>query len=512
MNDYNPVNNPNDPKNLNNLDQSDPNNMYNSSVADAENIDKSVASGDSINNAQTEEEVKKRRKAPIIIAIALFLIIVLFVGFCATRRTSKSKDVVLPATTSQNSNNAGQLVDNLMATPTPTPFDPTNPNNPGAVDPALAANGQNPQNAQNPNLPGGPRYAENTGLYQQNQPVTNQTGALNQQAQAMTERGNNPKNVPQSPYQNRNAGYNGGGGNGGSNYSGGGYYNGGGSQNPVQQITDAAQQGIANLTNAGENSAPKRSKAVFYGSTSNASGSTQVAQMSNILAARNLNFNSIPFGTLLPVRTIGAVHTLLPSALARLELTQTVKGDGWTLPAGTIIVGQVSEGIGNRVSITPRGFLLNDQLYPIQGEISGTDGGVGLVGDRKTVGSKWYRSLLEVADRAQQSFNSWLAGRNGGNITNIQYPSVSQMVNANPGQNVNYVAVKPNATGYLLVTQLPSNQGTVGGVNNFNGGGGRQQGLNAIPSSIPGMSLDDVNNILASGDDRAIQNLLSRKP
>ena len=424
-----------------------------------------------------------------------FLAVAVLFGFCMTRRTQKKTEITLPPQTVQSSNTTGQLVDNLTATPTPGIVNPNA--NLTVTDGSLIPN-PNANLAANKN----PNFVPNSGLYQANQPVTQQTQAFNQQ-KAMTERGNNPKNIPQ--YRNSGGGNTGGGNTGGvSGYINDAVNNGDGSPNnsPLAKIIDAT-------TNAVTPNSTRRSKAVFYGGGSNSPKSTsQINQMASILASKNLNFNNIPFGTLLPVRTIGAVHTLLPSSLARMELTQTVKGDGWTLPAGTIIVGQVTQGIGNRVNITPRGFLLNDQFFQIQGEISGTDGGIGLLGERKSVGGKWYRSLVEVADRMQQSFNSWLSGRSGGSVTNIEYPSVSQVANVSQDKVVSYIAVKPNATGYLLVTQLPAGQG--------GGGGGITSRTNqdalSIPSSIPGFSVDEVNKVLSSGDERAIENLLNRKP
>src|SRR5262245_21292049 len=43
------------------------------------------------------------------------------------------------------------------------------------------------------------------------------------------------------------------------------------------------------------------------------------------------------FGALLPVRTLGAIYTLRPS-LARFELTRDMRGEGWTMKKGTVLV------------------------------------------------------------------------------------------------------------------------------------------------------------------------------
>ena len=446
--------------------------------------------GETIADSQNESAAKKRNFKKISLIAGVLFCALLFFGYVLTRKSQKKQEVNLPAPTFQTSNTTGQLVDNLTSTPTP------------AVPVSNPANDPSQTNTANANTAvpnGNPRYAANSGLFQPNVPVTQQTQALNQQKNAaeMTDRGNNPKNIPPSvPVR----------GGGGGNYSGGGNFN--LPENSQTQTVDPAVPTMINVESKNPDSS-KRTKAVFYGKPTNSINSaklSQVYQAPIVTGGQKNNFNNIPFGTLLPVRTIGAVHTLLQSALARLELTQTVKGEGWVLPAGTVIVGQVSQGIGNRVNITPRGFIMNDRFYQLQGEISGTDGGIGLLGDQKTIGGKWYRPLLQVADKLQQTFNTWLAGKGGGNITNIQIPTVAQVAEINPNQSVQYVAVKPNATGYLLITQLPSNQ------ESFSDSGNSIQSLNAIPSSIQGLSVEDVNNILASGNEQAIQTILNRKP
>ncbi|HEY0367305.1 MAG TPA: hypothetical protein VGC73_12615, partial [Pyrinomonadaceae bacterium] len=46
-----------------------------------------------------------------------------------------------------------------------------------------------------------------------------------------------------------------------------------------------------------------------------------------------------PFGSMLPVRTIGGLYTLRSGALARLELTRDITGNGWSMACGTVLVG-----------------------------------------------------------------------------------------------------------------------------------------------------------------------------
>jgi len=45
------------------------------------------------------------------------------------------------------------------------------------------------------------------------------------------------------------------------------------------------------------------------------------------------------FGSMLPVRSLGVIYTLRSGGLVRFELTRDVKGKGWLLPHGTVLVG-----------------------------------------------------------------------------------------------------------------------------------------------------------------------------
>jgi len=48
------------------------------------------------------------------------------------------------------------------------------------------------------------------------------------------------------------------------------------------------------------------------------------------------------FGSMLPVKSLGILYTLRSGGLVRLELTRDVKGKGWSMPRGTVLVGAMS--------------------------------------------------------------------------------------------------------------------------------------------------------------------------
>ena len=58
------------------------------------------------------------------------------------------------------------------------------------------------------------------------------------------------------------------------------------------------------------------------------------------------------FGSMLPVRTLGVLYTLRSGSLARFELTRDVRGQGWAMKKGTVLVGvNRGERIRPRISL-----------------------------------------------------------------------------------------------------------------------------------------------------------------
>lgn len=166
----------------------------------------------------------------------------------------------------------------------------------------------------------------------------------------------------------------------------------------------------------------------------------------------------LPFGTVLPLQTLSAVDTLRPQALVRLVLTRPVTSGETTLPRGTVFVARAGGGAADRVYLEVVGYVAAERhaLVRVRGEVSGPDGAPGLRGERRTVGRKWLRVVRYLGEKAQQSANAWLSGRNGGNTTNLELPSsdASGLPPANNGR-VEYVTVRPGAYCYLTITELP---------------------------------------------------------
>ena len=104
-----------------------------------------------------------------------------------------------------------------------------------------------------------------------------------------------------------------------------------------------------------------------------------------------------PLGTMLPVRTLGAVYTLRSEGYVRMQLTRAMSGQGWSLPRGTEIYGVVrgSDFEIGRAYIQLVGFIdqASGKLVRLQGSLLGSDGTDGLRGRKHSLNSGWSRAL-----------------------------------------------------------------------------------------------------------------------
>jgi hypothetical protein len=104
-----------------------------------------------------------------------------------------------------------------------------------------------------------------------------------------------------------------------------------------------------------------------------------------------------PLGTMLPVRTLGAVYTLRSEGYVRMQLTRAMSGQGWSLPRGTELYGVVrgSDFEIGRAYIQLVGFIdqASGKLVRLQGSLLGSDGTDGLRGRKHSLNSGWSRAL-----------------------------------------------------------------------------------------------------------------------
>jgi hypothetical protein len=176
---------------------------------------------------------------------------------------------------------------------------------------------------------------------------------------------------------------------------------------------------------------------------------------------------------MLPVRTLGAIFTLRQS-LARLELTRDIRGQGWMLKKGTILVGQQQGGEFDRAYVSLMGFIDpgSGKFVKLGGDVLGADGAPGIRGKRRRINSRWARILSRAADAGIALGQAALS--RGGTIVNVQ-GAVSPELQGLTQSAMNrreFVEAPAGSTAFVLVTDLPKEvRGSDAQPVNENGGG-----------------------------------------
>lgn len=163
------------------------------------------------------------------------------------------------------------------------------------------------------------------------------------------------------------------------------------------------------------------------------------------------------FGTVLPVRILGSLHTLGTNGLARLELTRPVEGSWGYLPSGTLFVGRIQGGEADRLFVSLIGYLTDDnRLVPIGGDLQGLDGALGLKGQSKKLGSRWSKIFGELLSTAKDVGSSYLLGRKGGSGTVVNTGQLEGIPDSLMNSNATrYVVIPAGSSGYVVINELP---------------------------------------------------------
>lgn len=243
------------------------------------------------------------------------------------------------------------------------------------------------------------------------------------------------------------------------------------SQLTNQNFQPRTKNTVGNRTDKSDGAIPARS--IFFGGVSNQTDTISVNsnQTENNLSRRksaisNESANAPPFGTLLPVRLLGAVFTLQSSGgLVRMELSRTARGNGFSYPAGTVLVGRLRGNETNRAFISVFGAIdpKSGKLVKFEGDVMGTDGASGVVGQRKSVkswGTRFLNALREVGGQTVNILTS-RGGRPGGTIilgsTTGIGGEVSSVIRGNTDSD-SFVVVRAGTEAYVLITDLPGEQ------------------------------------------------------
>jgi hypothetical protein len=184
-----------------------------------------------------------------------------------------------------------------------------------------------------------------------------------------------------------------------------------GAQNATGQTSQVdSTQGSTNreatVTRAGtELGSPNPERSIRVSTLlANNSGNTSVAGSQNLAGAMPTQAERTtqsvplpPLGTMLPVRTLGAVYTLRSEGYVRMQLTRAISGQGWSLPRGTELYGVVrgSDYEIGRAYVQLVGFIdqASGKLVRLQGSLLGSDGTDGLRGRKHSLNSGWSRAL-----------------------------------------------------------------------------------------------------------------------
>ena len=206
-----------------------------------------------------------------------------------------------------------------------------------------------------------------------------------------------------------------------------------------------------------------------------------------------------PFGALLPVRTLGAIYTLRPS-LARFELTRDLRGDGWAMKKGTILVGRQAGSELDRAYISLTGFIDpgSGRFVKLSGDALGSDGAPGLRGKRRQVNSRWARVLSRAATAAVSLGQAALAR---GNSTTVVLPGAvapELLLSQGVTGRREFVEVPAGAPAFVLVTDLPKE---------IRGVDPQPVANNGVDSSL---SDDELVKLLTNGSPEQIRTALPR--
>ena len=174
------------------------------------------------------------------------------------------------------------------------------------------------------------------------------------------------------------------------------------------------------------------------------------------------------FGSMLPVRTLGTLYTLRSGSLVRFELTRDVRGQGWAMRKGTVIVGVNRGSEYDRAYLAIVGFIdpESGRFAKLTGDVLGGDGGSGMRGRRRSLSSAWSRAFSRIGTFAVNVAGLMLSGLGnnsvvvsdayGYRVVNPVSSELSGLISERTNQQQRgFVEVAAGTQGYVMVTDLP---------------------------------------------------------
>jgi hypothetical protein len=224
-----------------------------------------------------------------------------------------------------------------------------------------------------------------------------------------------------------------------------------------------------------------------------------------------------PFGQMLPVRTMGVLYTLRSGGLARFELTREVKGNGWAMPRGTVLVGALRGAEFDRAYVSLVGFIDTEsgRFVKISGDLLGSDGGVGIRGKRRKLSSGWSRALSKLGEAGLS-----IAGAFAGSIG--RRPIVLNDAVGSYGGRVtseldllgrdrdSFVEVAAGTSGYMMITELPDSVEGVDALSRLSGQDMEERSNVDQPRKSTGISERELAELIRSGSREQIEQAMPR--
>jgi len=241
----------------------------------------------------------------------------------------------------------------------------------------------------------------------------------------------------------------------------------------AQKNTNGSDSGKSNPLNIAtqktESESEPSARSLFFGASKkekSASSSVVPNIVQTVLGRENLDAGivsaPIPFGTLLPIRFLGAVFTLRASGgMVRMELTRAISGKNYSYPAGTVLVGTLRASEYKRAFVSVVGLIdpKSGGLVKFEGEVMGGDGASGVTGRRRKIQSAWSRVLAGLREVGASAVNVIGSRRSGGTVvisdSQTRASGVLSQEIGNTSQSGEFIEISAGTNAYVLVTDLP---------------------------------------------------------
>jgi hypothetical protein len=228
------------------------------------------------------------------------------------------------------------------------------------------------------------------------------------------------------------------------------------------------------------------------------------------------------FGSMLPVRSLGALYTLRSGSLARFELTRDVRGQGWAMKKGTVLVGVGRGSEYDRAFVAIVGFIdpESGRFVKFTGDVLGGDGGAGLRGRRRSLSSAWSRAFSRIGTSAVNVAGLMLGGLGRGSVVvndaygyrvvNPVTSELSGLISERTNQQRGFVEVPAGSQGYVMVTDLPQEIRGVDALAELSAKDLAQSSDATGVRASTGLSERELADLLSSGSVEQIRAVLPR--